>query len=221
MIEAWLPHVRAAFLVVHLTAITLAALPSPAGGMSRVAWKDPTVQAEFAAWNQRLNRWFGLGWSQKELEDRAWDLAVQVIEVRKVGLAPFGPYYRTFGTSQAWRMFVAPQTWPARLHIEVERNGAWETLYLEGREERWGTRFLHHDRIRASRFRYAWTQYRSTYKQFGAWLARRIAADYPDATTARISWRRFQSPSPDAVIAGRAPTEKVEGKLTFALSELR
>jgi hypothetical protein len=221
LVEDWLPRARAAFVVFHVTAITLAALPSPAGGMSRTAWKDPTVQTEFSAWNQRLNAWFGLAWAPQEFEQHAWDLAVAVIDVRKTLLAPFDPYYDAVGTGQAWRMFVAPQTHPARLHIEIERGGQFETIYLEGRDERWGTRWLHHDRLRASRFRYAWPQYKSNWKQFGQWIARKIAHDYPDATTARVSWRRYRSLSPEQVLAGEKAQEKIEGKLQFELAELR
>ena len=44
--SAW-AHIRTLFIAVHLLAITLMALPAPSGGMSRSAWKDPTVQAEF------------------------------------------------------------------------------------------------------------------------------------------------------------------------------
>ena len=51
--RAW-PHIRALLISVHVLAVILGALPAPSGGMKRGAWRDPTVQDEFAAWRGRL-----------------------------------------------------------------------------------------------------------------------------------------------------------------------
>ena len=69
-------HLRALFVVFHLVAITLMALPAPGGAMNRAAWADPTVQGEFAAWTSRINA-LGVAISQEELEDIYFFLFVQ------------------------------------------------------------------------------------------------------------------------------------------------
>src|SRR5438874_800880 len=68
----WLPHARGALVALHLLAITLMALPAPGEGMIREAWKDPSVQSEFAAWSDRCNR-LGLHVTPEEFETRLWD----------------------------------------------------------------------------------------------------------------------------------------------------
>ena len=106
-------NLLALLVAAHLLAITLQALPAPGGGMSRSTWKDPTVQAEFDAWRVRLNGW---GWdgTTAQLEDQLWDFAKGFMERRDQVLTPFKPYYKHAGTTQAWRMFVAPHRYPAR-----------------------------------------------------------------------------------------------------------
>ena len=107
-------QVRAVFITIHLVAITLMALPNPSAGLQRSAWRDPTVQQEFAIWRARLGQ-VGLEMEAQEFEAQLWEFASQFRDVRQALLAPFDPYYR-HGTWQSWRMFVAPHRYPARLH---------------------------------------------------------------------------------------------------------
>ena len=100
--SAW-AHIRTLFIAVHLLAITLMALPAPSGGMSRSAWKDPTVQAEFRAWTERVNA-LGIEMTQDELQSLAWDFSLGFLKARTRVLGPFGPSYRYAGTAQSSRV---------------------------------------------------------------------------------------------------------------------
>ena len=70
---------RAVFVAYHIVAITLQALPAPAGGMSRTAWKEPTVQGEIAS--------FGAGDMAKSTYDTNNDGKVNAADDTKIRLA--------------------------------------------------------------------------------------------------------------------------------------
>jgi len=196
------PHVRVVLIGLHLFAITFQALPSVGGGLSRAAWRTPTVQAEFAAWSERLQRW-GFDVTLSDLEDRLWEFAVGYEKTRDLVLEPFMPYLEYAGTYQSWRMFVAPHRYPGRLYVEIETAQGWRTIYAARSDEHaWRRRWLDHDRFRAAIFRYAWKHYRRPRIQFADWVARRVADDFPDARRVRVSFGRFRTPSPDEVRRG-------------------
>lgn len=211
---AW-PHVRAALIVVHLVAITLMALPAPGGGMNRKAWKDPTVQAELTAWATRLSGW-GLTIETGELEDHLWDFSTVFMSVRTKALAPFRPYYRTVGTSQSWRMFVAPHRYPSRLEVAVEREGSWQTIYVARSPDKdWRHHQLDNDRIRSIVFRYGWKQYRSSYNRFARWLSDRAFEDFPDVTRVRVRFSRYRTLTPTEARDGVPIETKPTGTRVF------
>lgn len=202
---------RAVFVAYHIVAITLQALPAPAGGMSRTAWKEPTVQGEIASWTERINTWTGRSLTPAEAEDWLWDFATGFMDAREKVLAPFQPYYRYCGTWQSWRMFVAPHRFPARLHIDVREGGTWRPVFEERSEElTWMETELGHDRLRSGIFRYAWPQYRSTWKLFGKYMARRAAEDFPEADAVRLRFFEYRTRSPEEVLADTP----VEGEFT-------
>lgn len=193
----------AAGVSLHLVAVTLGAFPSAAGGLNRSAWRDPTVQAEFAAWSARLAGWGG---SPAELEQQLWRLAVGWEAGRSWVLAPFQPYYRWCGTWQSWKMFVAPHTHPTALRIEVERGGAWWLAYVErSADADWLARKLDHDRFRSVVFRAGWPHYQPLRQHLAAWAARQAAADFPDATRVRLSFWKYNT-LPAAALAAGAET---------------
>jgi hypothetical protein len=201
-------HVRAFLLLLHVIAVALMAVPAPEGGMSRAAWKDPTVQGEFDAWVTRLRAW-GVPVRRDRFEAQLWEFAVAYTDTRKALLAPFSPYYDYAGTRQSWRMFVAPHRFPARLHIDIREGGKWRPIYVERSDDAvWMRRMLDHDRFRSAVFRYSWPQYRKTYEQFCTWLAKRAAHDFPGADRLRVRYFKYRTPSPEVVRAG-AP---VDGK---------
>jgi hypothetical protein len=197
----------AVFVALHLFAVTVCALPAVGSGLNRTAWKQPTVQGEFEAWTRRLNGW-GFTLTRAELEERLWDFASAHEAARSAVLAPFRQYFVICGTWQGWRMFVAPHRFPARLEIDVERNGRWETVYAaRSSEHTWLGSMLDHDRFRAALFRHGWEMYRPQRLQFANWVSRRAAEDFPDAQRVRVSFQRYQTRSPEQVIAG-VPAEE-------------
>jgi hypothetical protein len=217
--RAW-PHLRAAFVVFHLVAVVLMALPAPVGGMNRSAWADPTVQAELQTWRQRL----APGMGQEEFEDRLYAAASELIAARKQVLRPFQPYYLGFGTEQNWRMFVAPQMVTSRLTVELqdEEGGAWRPIFVErSAEHRWRARQLGHERMRSAIFRYGWKQYDRSEGRLSAWLAARAAEDFPEAFALRTRWFRQRSASPAQVLAGTEPEGRYERARVHPLAPLR
>ena len=173
------------------------ALPTPGAGLKRAAWKDPTVQAEFATWGARL------GMTAPEMEERLWVVARRWVALRDQITAPFQPYANAVGTRQPWRMFVAPHRYPARLHVDLEVNGLWQPVY-EARSDQhvWRRRQLDHDRMRAAIFRYGWPRYEKPLRQLTFWLARHAASDFPEATRLRTRMYKYRTRSPGEVRDG-------------------
>jgi len=209
----WVPHLRAAFVLFHLLAVILMAIPAPAGGMKKSAWKDPTVQSEFAAWTDRFNA-LGAGITQEEFETELWDFALGFMKVRTTVLKPFQPYYHWAGTWQTWRMFIAPHRFPARLHIDVleqpevgER--AWRTVYVaRSTEHDWLKTELDQERMRSAMFRYGWSSYKRAWSEFADWAAVRAAADFPDATMIRLRMWKQRTRTPEEVREAIEPPGK-------------
>ena len=202
-------HLRTGLITVHLVAIFLMALPNPSAGLQRSAWRDPTVQQEFAVWRSRLT-WLGVEMTPKEFEEHLWDFASGFHGVRRAVLAPFDPYYRHFGTWQSWRMFVAPHRYPARLHIDIqEASGGWTPIYVARSEEySWNQGQFNHERFRAALFRYGWPNYGSYHRQFSNWVADRVLSDFPEAQAVRVRFYKFRTLSPAETLRG----DTVDGK---------
>lgn len=217
---AW-PRVRAALVGLHVLGVVLMATPSPAVGLRRSLWKEPTVQAEFKAWNERF-RAVGFELGQEEMEDLLWDFATSWEKGRSILVAPFVPYGRYLGPSQSWRMFVAPHRYPTRLHVEIEEGGDWRTVYVErSREHTWLGRAFDHDRMRSAIFRFGWPQYRRSWEQFAAWVADRAATDFPEATRVRVSMYKYRTLSPEEARAGQEPDGKFQQERVLDLASLR
>jgi hypothetical protein len=214
-------HAVAAFVALHLFAVTVCALPSAGSGMNRAAWRQPTVQGEFAAWTRRLNG-LGVSVTSEGLQDWAWAVASRHEGVRDAVLAPFRPYFQLCGTWQGWRMFVAPHRFPARAEIEIDRGQGWEKVYVaRSADHTWLARQLDHDRFRAALFRYGWDHYRSPRQQYATWVSRQAAAAFPGAIRARISFVRTPTRSPEEVRRGVPPVEERELMVTRALDQYR
>ncbi|MBX2797513.1 MAG: hypothetical protein KTR31_07595 [Myxococcales bacterium] len=211
LLDPLLRHGRAVFVVVHLFAITAVGLPSVGGGMSRSAWKTPTVQNEFRVWQERLRGW-GYPITMDELEEGLWQFAMGYERGRAKLLRPFKPYFEYCGTWQSWRMFVAPHRFPGRLEIHVDggRKG-WQPVYVARSDEHaWMHTIFDHDRLRAATFRYAWAHFRGPRQQFANWVATQAAQDFPEAARVRVSFVRYRTRTPDEVRAGEEAKEKRE-----------
>lgn len=215
------PQIRAVLVGFHVLAVLVMATPSPSVGLRRSAWKDPTVQAEFAAWNERFKA-LGVNWTQAEMEDHLWSFGVAFDEVRRVLVAPADPYGRYLGTSQTWRMFVAPHRFPTRLQIELEEGGVWRTLYIERSDEyTWRGEVFGHDRMRSAIFRFGWAQYKKSWQLFADWVARRAAEDFPDATRVKVRMFKYKTLAPEDAAAGKEPEGKFQQDELRTLSRFR
>ncbi len=205
--KAILRNGRGVFVVFHLLAVTLMALPAPGEGMIREAWKDPTAQGEFAAWAAGLNQ-AGIAITPNELEERLWNAGEKYMRLRDRVLAPFADYYRLCGTTQSWRLFVGPHRYPSRLHIDVEENGQWRPVFVERDPHHdWLGHWLDHYRFRPIIYRFGWYQYLggNDYERFAHWIATQAAPDFPEATRVRVRLCKFRTPTPEEVRAGQEP----------------
>ncbi len=199
------PQLRAVLVLLHVIAVVLGALPAPSGGMSRAAWRDPTVQDEFDAWRGKLA---ALGWSMspEAFEEGLWTLGSELMAVRSRALRPFKHYYRYAGTTQSWRMFVAPHRYPARLFIDAREDGVWFNIFEEGAPgPDWRQSQLEQDRFRSALFRYSWPNYSRSYGQFSRWVAKEVAIDYPEADAVRLRWFKYKTLSPEDAGRGLEP----------------
>jgi hypothetical protein len=218
--RAW-PHLRAAFVLFHVFAVVLMAIPAPGGGMNKSAWQDPTVQNEFATWTEVLNN-IGVDITQVELEDHLWVLAQGYMKQRNAVLDPLRPYYRYTGSQQSWRMFVAPHIWPSRLRIDIQESGEWRTVYLARDPDLdWRERQFGHDRMRSAIFRFSWKQYRGSYNSFTRWVADRAAEDFPNASHVRCQLIKQQTASAERVLNDDLYPEKTMLVVTQGLESRR
>lgn len=80
---------------------------------------------------------------------------------------------------------------------------------------------IDHERMRSALFRYAWRQYRGTYKRFGEWVAKQVARERPEAQQVRLRWARYRTQPPQKVRAGEALNIKYVHPLTFDLEKYR
>ena len=214
-------HALGAFVLYHLAAVVLGAIPDPGAGMNRSSWKDPTVQEEFKVWAATLSR-VGPEVSAAALEGWLWGFAKGYMEWRTALARPFAAYAEVLGVRQPWRMFVAPHRFPTSLAVDLEEGGEWRTIYADrSREHTWREAIFANDRTRAAIFRYGWPRYRRTYEGFALWIAEAAARDFPAATRARVRMVRRRTPTPEEVRAGRIPRGENQQELIFELEGLR
>lgn len=213
------PHVRGLLITLHILAITVMAWPAPGEGMDRAAWQDANVQEEFALWTARC-RSVGIQITQEEFEERLWRFAVRYTEVQSDLQSPFALYYDYCGTTQSWRMFAGPQRYPARLEVELEEAGTWRPIYVQrDSTHAWQAEHLDHYRLRPALYRFSWGY--PGFDDLCRWLARRAAADFPDARRLRVALHKFHTLSPEEVRAGDRPETWPALSRELALEEFR
>ncbi len=209
-------HLLGIFVIVHLAAVLIQAIPDPGIALRRAAWRDPTVQQEFKVWADVLSV------DADELEERLWVIAKGFTAGRAALAWPFKPYSKYIGVRQPWRMFVAPHRFPTALVIDVHEDNQWRIVYADRSPEyTWRVRYFGHDRMRAAIFRYGWPSYAGTYRGFSRWIAGLAAEDFPDARYVRVRMFRRRSPSPEEVRAGSIPRGEYQQSILFDLEKLR
>jgi hypothetical protein len=206
MLRAAWPHLRAAFVALHITAIVLAALPAPEGGMDRRLWSEPTVQSEFRIWADRLHL------EEPTLEQLVWKVAVAWMDARAVFLAPVKPWLEWTGETQVWRMFVGANRFPTRFQLQVRDAGqtsedAWRTLYYrDDPAHRWHEELWENERFRNGLDRFGWPHYKSFFEEFCDYAAKLALAEEPAAADVRCRIWRNPAPTADDARAGVTPT---------------
>jgi hypothetical protein len=214
-------HLLGVFVIYHLAAVVIQAIPDPGVGLRRSAWREPTVQQEFKVWAEFFSG-FGREVTVDELQDRLWALAKGFTEGRAAVAKPFGPYARYVGVRQPWRMFVAPHRFPTALVIDVQEGDTWRVVYADRSPEyTWRARLFSHDRMRAAIFRYGWPGYSGIYRDFSRWIARMAAADFPAASHVRVRMFKRRSPTPEEVREDRVPKGETIFPTTLPLEAWR
>ena len=200
---------RALLVGLHLVLITVMALPNPSR-VNEKDLKDPALQEVCSDWRGVLAG-VGVRLSVDETNALAMSFANQYMDVRAVVLKPFRPYFRHTGTTQSWQMFGYLNRSPARLSIEVFTPGeSWTTIYLaRSAEHDWRKALFDSERMHGMMNRYSWKERKRSYTTFVEWLACEVAADFPDATSARVSMKQVQIPRPDEFReTGTIPTKR-------------
>jgi|GEM_PF-378868 len=193
----------AIFVPLHLVAVLVQAAPSPLY-VSRADWKQPPVQAEFAQWGERLNM------RPDELEEGLWTISHRYLRLRTPIESVFSPYYRFCGTSQAWRMFVAPDLEPTRLEVEVFERGEWRLVYRElDASYSWQAGILEHWRFRVALFSATWSRNWGEVSSLAAWLRGRAAADFPEGSRIRVRLMKWKLLPAREMRSGAKPIEHV------------
>jgi len=200
----WLGYAVVALVTFHVAAVTLMALPAP----SRVTAADletPLFRDEVSRYAATVRGW-GFDVTDRELADWMLRTTASVHRVRSTVLAPFQPYYTYCGTRQGWRMFVGPNMYPTRLYLEIQQaDGRWRPVYIERHAEHdWLSQRIDREAWRTVIYTVVYQGDWEEYRQIVAWLARRAAADFPQARRFRVRLYRFKTPTPAEVLAGAA-----------------
>lgn len=214
------PQLRAGFVLFHVLMVVVLSLPRPGELSKKSAWDKPRVQRNFAA-GTRLLRGLGLPLEDDTLEALTWDAAQLYLRAQATASKPFARYAHAVGIRQGWRMFLGGSREVAREHIELERSGAWRTLYVRGsREHRWLGRELDYHRFRKI-CGHAVRGHEAEWEAFARYLARRAAAEFPDARRLRLRTELYEVPTAAEARAGIRPAVRFGREVTVALGALR
>ena len=218
------PHMRAAFVVFHVLAVVVLSLPHPASLKRASDWERPQVKARFARLSGAL-RGLGMTLEDGALQRATWSAAQSYLRVRGAMASVFEPYARAAGFGQGWSLFLSSGREVSRVHIDLERNGRFEPLFVRGsREHRWLSRELDGDRMRKL-FGYAIRGHDDAWNAFARWAARRAAHEFKDATALRVRTFVYDVPPPhrpsDLARDGQPPLGDVRREVVVPLGPLR
>ncbi|MCB9779556.1 MAG: hypothetical protein H6742_13415 [Alphaproteobacteria bacterium] len=214
-------HLRAILVLLHVLVISVLSFPAPVGMMTERAFSHPDTQASFQSYTDALNA-VGVDIDKDEFQQLLWDAGTAFISVRRKVVAPMQPYVALTGTEQGWRMFGSVNRRPAWLRVELKQDGAWRTIYeMRSDEYTWRRQQLDQERVRAVVNNFSWLHSKRTYEDFGLWLARRAAEDFPDATHLRTSMVRRALPPPDELRAHGMPEGTVLWETEYSLDKHR
>lgn len=192
-----IPHVVAAFVLFHVAASCVEAIPDLRQGLDRKVWKEPRVRHELDRWATRL------GMPRDDMEELMFRSGTLVNEARLALRTPFGPYARTVGLKQAWAMFVAGSRHRDRFQIRGRACPStstacdWEILYFRNDDEHtFMRRTLENARVRSATFRWGWPQAKKSYTRGCDAIGARAFALRPDLVEVECRFEKTTSPDP-------------------------
>ncbi|HJK96495.1 MAG TPA: hypothetical protein RMF84_04700 [Polyangiaceae bacterium LLY-WYZ-14_1] len=215
-IVGWL---QLALFVFHLVAILALSLPGSGRMRDPAFWQARHTRSEVTRWSDALGQ-LGVEVSGPELAAGLQRVATHYAAVRRKVVAPFETYAELAQLRQGWNMFSAPQTHPAEVWIEVDRDDGrgFEPVYVErSQEHRWRAHQLDHHRVRKLFGRFARSTRRRHWLAFTRWAAGKLADDFPEADRARFRLRRWRSPEPAAARQGDWPAGRFTDEVVLDL----
>lgn len=210
------PHVRALLILVHLVSVVILSLPSSNRLGDKSHWDAPRQQSELQAWADRL------GVEKEEFESFLWNTSQKYLKIRRWISRPFLRYADYAGTRQGWTMFTNPRLVTGRFEVEVEIDGVWELVFRpRDSEADWNRWQFDHNRVRKLMGRLATKPHQRAYNEFTNWVAAKVAADFPQATRAKITLLTWKTLPPDAIRDGKKPQENRTQYQEFSLEKFR
>ena len=197
--RAWARHRWrwiAASGIVYVAVAAWIALPSGERLRDRALWEHPSTQQQFRAWATLLQS-FGLEIEAEPLQERAWGLTQNYLELRRKWVWPVQELALQLGVDQSFRMFSNPQTTPSLLVVELDRGAGFDPIYVaRASQHRWNARQLEHHRIRKLIGRVARGSYEAQWRGLTRWLARRASCDFPEGKRLRVRLYRSHTEVP-------------------------
>ena len=191
-------HLRAALILAHLLAITVAAFPAPRG-VRQADLQAPELAPVIAA-AATLSAPLVSGGLPAEDEARVWALSQGLLDLRRWALTPARPYLSHTGSEQGWAMFGTLNHRPARLEIWGATGAEdWAPLYIAADPKHtWHATIFRQERMRALINPLSWRRSRSRLGRLADWVAAEVAVDPTQAhlQRVRVQMRTMPLPSP-------------------------
>lgn len=188
-------HLRAALIVAHLAAITIAAVPTPEGELDDTRRQDPEIREIMAPWTALVQD-VGLADDEDGAVDWLFDRGQELVTARRTALGPVIGWLRVSGNSQSWRMFGAVPAQHARfeVHGQLAESGEWVPLYVENTPYQWNALLLNQSRVRAMRSNFSGGGSRGRYNAFARRIASQALDEHEALSAASVHMRAVTIP---------------------------
>lgn len=189
------PELRAGFIAFVVLVNFLAALPLPSS-VKRSGFEEPVAKEEIGRISTQLAA-VGIEASHEDLVEFFMATGEPMVKLRGWLMAPTKELYRVTGAGQAWGLFTYPDTFPHRLVVEAQRGvGRWEVLFAGlDPDHRWREDLFTYRRVRGI-YDGNTNKPGASYKNFCAWVAREVFAEFPDYQSVRVKFQRFHTTVP-------------------------
>lgn len=191
------PHVVAAFILLHVAASCVEAIPDVRMGLDRKVWAEPRVRHEIERWSTRL------GMQREQLEELMFRSGTFLNGSRLALRTPFGPYARLVGLKQSWAMFVAGSRHRDRFQVRgrscapASSACEWETLYLRNDDDHaFMAETFENARVRSAVFRWGWPPAKKSYTRGCDAIGARAFAARPELSAVECRFEKTTAPDP-------------------------